>query len=265
MAKRTPAKPRVNSLTMESGNRLGVGQDNLVNEALLPPYAHGLAETGEWVVKVSHKSPNAKDKRNWSLPSKEAAVTGTQYKQKKYELLKHFLGDFVPDSIFLVSDVETNGVRRPAEVTLQRRVPNHTIDSLSEEQKTDPRLQQNLMSLFGKLRYMYSVIGEANGRASQGASIDGKLDLGGVSDFARSRSIDQDFTEQDVVRAAHKISSPNLLVDPETMSLYCIDYDQGDWNSGMESTQNLAFEIDANRHATGLGLGAAALSGVASA
>ena len=32
------------------------------------------------------------------------------------------------------------------------------------------------------------------------------------------------------------MTSPNLLVDPETMRIYCIDFDQWEWSDEKDST-----------------------------
>ncbi len=241
------SRPNIRALTAETGTRAGHGQDNLVHNLSLPSYAEGLISEGEWVVKVSHQGKGAEHKRDWDQDSTQAAISGTLYKKNKYDILKHFLGRFVPDSLFLASTVDDNGLRRPAEVTLQKRVPDITLNKLTEAQKDDPRLHANILELLQKLQYMYSVIGEVNSRTAQGVNLDTKLDLGQVSSFVREQDIDYQFGADDAQIAAHKIKSPNLLVDPETMSLYCIDFDQGDWTPGMDEAKDLVFAIDERR------------------
>ncbi|MDQ3094262.1 MAG: hypothetical protein M3Q70_03760 [bacterium] len=255
-------RPEIDALNAETGRRLGHGQDNLVHALELPDYAQTLLNRGDWVLKVSHKNIGAEHKRDWSQDPVESAISGTRYKKEKYEVLKHFLGNFIPESLFLVAGVGTQaGGQRPAEVTIQRRVPQYTISDLHESQKDDPRLSQNILELMTRLQYMYSVVGEANGRSANRASIDVKLDLGGVSDFVRSKPLSSKFEINDAAKTVRKNNSPNLLVDPESMQLYCIDFDQGDWNPGMSGTKETVFAIDSHRHTLARNTGKSALAG----
>lgn len=248
MSRKHGSRPNVLAITAETGTRAGRGQDNLVHNLVLPEYAHALISSGNWLAKVSHQGRGAEHKRDWSKDPTQAAITGTLYKRNKYDILKHFLGDFVPDSMFLVSSVEDQGKVRPAEITLQTKVPNVTLDKLTPEQQADPRLHKKILTLLERLQYMYSVVGEANARTASSTSLDTKLDLGNVSSFVRSHSLDHQFTPEQAADAASRIASPNLLVDPETFNLYCIDFDQGDWSPGMDEAKNLVFEIDARRY-----------------
>lgn len=241
------SRPHVLAFAAETGTRAGRGKDNLVHNLTLPPQAEALIESGKWVVKVSHQAKGAEEKRDWSAPPTAAAISGTLYKRNKYDILKHFLGANIPDSLFLVSTVEDQGRVRPAEITLQQKVPDFTLDKLTPNQKKNPLLHTNMLQLLTKLQYMYSVVGEANSRTSQAATLDTKLDLGQVSSFVRGESLDHQFDLKDSKKAVSKISSPNLLVDPETFNLYCIDFDQGDWGPGMDEAKELVFEIDDRR------------------
>ncbi|MDQ5971992.1 MAG: hypothetical protein QG553_151 [Patescibacteria group bacterium] len=248
MAKQQRRRPQVSGLHAESGNIVGRGQDNLVHGLKLPPEARLLAESGDWVVKISHKTPNQRRQERWSIhQADEAVVRGTHYKKNKYEILTHFLGDYIPESMFLASTVEENGVSRPAEIIVQKRVPNVRFMDLNPDQQRDPRLLHNVRGLFNGLKYMYSVIGEVNSRTSDGVNLDGKLDLGGISDFVKGESVDYKFTDQDAEKTTTTSKTKNILVDPETMDIYCIDFDQGDWMPGMDEAKEMIFEIDAQR------------------
>lgn len=240
--------PTVLAMNADTGNRVGHGQDNLVHELVLPEFAEQLTATGDWVVKVSHQSKAAEHKRDWDIDPTEAAISGTKYKANKYEILKHFLGDYVPESSFFVSDVqEPNGKVRPAEITIQKRVPNFTMDDLTEDQKNDPVLHKNITNLMDRLQYMYSILGEVNARTADSVVLDAKLDLGGISDFVRAQDFGHHFTEEEAAKTAHRKGSPNLLVDPESLDIYTIDYDQGDWREGMAEARDFAFELDEKR------------------
>lgn len=77
--------------------------------------------------------------------------------------------------------------------------------------------------------------------------MDARLDLGGVSDRVRAERLDRVFSDDQVEEIINTNNSPNLLVDPETMSIACIDFDQGQWNEGMTEAKALAFEIAEHR------------------
>lgn len=149
-------------------------------------------------------------------------------------MLHFFLGDFVPESNFVLGNKFDNKKVKIKEYTLQKRVPNVTIAALSDEQKSDPRLISNIHLLIQKLREMYKIIRQVNDSIAEG-KLDVRLGLGGLSksieklikedkelDFA---TINKDFMD-----------SPNLLVDPESMKLSLIDFDVGEWSEQKEAT-----------------------------
>jgi hypothetical protein len=94
---------------------------------------------------------------------------------------------------------------------------------------------------------MYRILGEVNARTAQGINLDGKLDLGGVSDYVLSEELDNglrhEFTDEDVEHIVNTNKSPNLLVDPDTLQLYCIDFDQGQWYPGMDEAKQKALDL----------------------
>jgi hypothetical protein len=227
------------------GPHFGEGQDNdvyrLVTEA---PKPHLRVPTG-WLVKINHVPDTTQDaSRHQRDPDERRAVEkGIAYKKNKYDLLKLFLGDFVPNSAFVMGEVQEGSRKRVVEYTIQQEVPKFKISDLSDEQKTDPRLVNNTKTMLNRLAYMYRVLGEANARTTQGVNLDGKLDLGGISDYVRADRIDRDFTETDAHQVIDGNNSPNLLVDPNTMQLYCVDFDQGQWTPGMDEAKELAISI----------------------
>jgi hypothetical protein len=238
-------KPTKAPLFGEFGGRAGHGQDNLVYNFNLPPYAREMAESGKWVVKVSHEgSEKHREIRNRSSDPTTAAIRGTVYKLHKYEILKHFLGDHIPRSMFLTASVTQENKERPVELTLQQKLPKFYLNTLTPEQQADPRLRDNVVDLMDKLKYMYSVVGEVNSRTSHGIDLDTKLDLGGLSDYVRGESIDHIFQADDAAKTIRKNTSKNIMVDPDTMQVYCVDFDQGEWEPGMSDAFNMVFEID---------------------
>ncbi len=226
----------------EIGPNIGNGQDNrvyqLVNSAEKP---HLRKPTGR-VLKINNETTPGSTRVRLE-DDREAAWEGVRYKKNKYELMKLFLDDFVPDSSFVLGEVTEGKKKRYAEYTIQDEVPRVSLSDLSEEQKRDPKLINQVTSLASKLKYMYSVLGEVNARTANGVSLDGKLDLGGVSDYVRAEELDHKFDETDASSIINSNSSPNLLVNPESMQLYCIDFDQGQWSDGHDEAKKMAETI----------------------
>ena len=254
------SKPRAELMPFgpELGPRMGSGQDNtvfqLVGHADKP---HLRIPTGK-VLKINHST--AKEHKVRLADDREAAMSGLLYKKNKYEILKRFLGDFVPDTSFVLGQVVEGRNKRYAEYMVQDEVPRVSISGLTDEQKADPRLSQQVVELMNRLKTMYSALGEANARTSQGVNLDGKLDLGGVSDHVRAESIDHTFDSQDAAAVIAENSSPNLLVNPETLQLYCIDFDQGQWLDGMDEAKAMALEIADRQEAMAPLLGSVVLA-----
>ncbi len=240
----------------ELGPKLGSGQDNVVFRLTKPSDKPQLGQPTGQVLKINHAS--VAEHRMRYADERKAAMSGLLYKKNKYEILKHFLGDFVPNTSFVLGEVVEGHTKRYAEYTIQEEVPRVSLSGLSEEQRRSPVLFGQVVDLMNRLRYMYSVLGEANARTGQGVTLDGKLDLGGVSNYVQVESIDHEFDDKDAQAVIDENSSPNLLVNPETMQLYCIDFDQGQWLPGMDEAKALVFEI-ANRRNTVRDVGQLAL------
>lgn len=245
MANKSKPKSERMPFGVELGPRMGSGQDNavfqLVHQAEKP---HLRQPTGQ-VLKINHKT--VADHKLRLEDDRDAAMSGLLYKKNKYEILKRFLGDFVPNSSFVLGEVVEGRSKRFAEYTIQEEVPRISIGDLNDEQRGSPMLTQQVSTLMNRLKHMYTVLGEVNARTSQGVTLDGKLDLGGVSDYVRAESLDHVFDGQDAATILAENNSPNLLVNPDTLQLYCIDFDQGQWLPGMDEAKVMAFEI-AERH-----------------
>lgn len=213
----------------EFGDKVGAGQDNYVRE-FRAQQAAGV------VVKISKQKGEA-------LETAERAKESTVYKKKKYEILKRFLGEFVPKTSFVVG-TKTEGRREPIAVpksyTIQDRVPNVKISDLAPAQQIDPRLLRQMFVLVRKLQNLYLALDTANHAAGTDA-LDGKLDLGGISKFVRNEYDPRNFQAGEVI--ARFQNSPNLLVDPITMRLYCIDFDDGSWDSEKEAAKGILEHI----------------------
>ncbi|MEO8862765.1 MAG: hypothetical protein ABI354_00380 [Candidatus Saccharimonadales bacterium] len=259
------SKPRTIRMPFATdlGPRMGSGQDNAVFQMLHKNPSPGMKpherQPSGTVLKVNHKTASTHRVRHHD--DREAAMRGVLYKKHKYDILKRFLGDFIPESSFVLGNVTENTTERYAEYTVQQEVPKVSLNDLSDEQKKDPRIKAQVVSLMNRLKFMYSVLGEVNARTADGVSLDGKLDLGGVSDYVLAESLDRGFTGADADAIINSNSSSNLLVDSGSMRLYCIDFDQGQWRPGMDEAKAMAMEIADQRDAVVGNLGTVASNG----
>jgi hypothetical protein len=223
----------------ELGQRFS-GQDNVVYSLVRCTEPELRVPIG-MVLKINHATPQIDNVRH--PDEHEAAQRGIQYKKNKYELLRLFLGDFVPKSFFVLGKIYEGRAERYAEYTIQEEVPRVALGSLMPEQRNDPRLIARVRELMSRLQYMHDVLGEANNRSGGGSRLDGKLDLKGISDRIRTESLDYDFTNDDTQHIIDNNTSPNLLVDPDTLQIYCIDFGQGQWTEDMTETKAIAEQI----------------------
>lgn len=231
----------------ELGQRFGKGQDNTVYQMVHGAEKPHLRVPAGFVLKVNHENAGKHRKRDGD--ELIAAKAGIRYKKNKYDILKAFLGDFIPETHFVLGEVRSQEsgkgkAFRPAEYTIQREVPRYSISDLTDEQRQRPELRNNVYSLLTSLQRMYRILGETNARTAQDITLDGKLDLGGVSDYILSEELDDGlnhtFTEEDIDLVISTNKSPNLLVDPDSMQLYCVDFDQGQWRPGMDEAKDKA-------------------------
>ncbi|MCK5461279.1 hypothetical protein KAI58_04815 [Candidatus Gracilibacteria bacterium] len=195
---------------------IGRGQDNVV----VP-----LSNDNNLVVKWNHDPKEPIEK--------EQSFNRTLYKKKKYEMLKFFLGDFIPESYFVLGNKKDGNKIKVKEYTIQKRVPKVSIAELDEDKKNNPILLKNIHLLIRKLGNMHKIINQVNNAVNKG-QIDGKLDLGGLSKFAEDYLNEKPYNSK--IIDPNFMNSPNLLVNPETMNLYCVDFDKGEWNEEKEAT-----------------------------
>jgi hypothetical protein len=236
------------------GEQIGIGTSNIVR-AVEPDSRQPGLPAGKLVVKISHRPkgsfPDELRPKPAAAPTSrpselsagnERVFQGTLYKKKKYEILKTFLGDFIPDSSFVLGH-KKDGEIRPKEYTVQQRVPQSTIAELSPEQRRDPRLLRQMFVLLVKLQNMYRVLGQVDQVVhpqEPSDSLDAKLDLGGISGYAKEH-LDDDPNVLNITEIVDGFqNSPNLLVDPESLQLYCVDFDEGTWNDTKEAAKIVA-------------------------
>ena len=157
-----------NPFNRSFGNAIGRGKDNVV-----VPFK-GVEKVLKW---------NHKPKKETNTPEHFNRLL---YKKKKYEMFQFFLNDFIPSSSFVLGHKSYTGKDKSVKLstkqyTVQDRVPIITIASLSDEQKSDPRLLYNIHLLIMKIRAMSNIVKKVNNSIEKNGKLDTELDLGGLS------------------------------------------------------------------------------------
>lgn len=221
--------------------KIGAGKDNRVYGMELSPKA--LAALGPVVLKASNEQQK--------VPlTAEAAVNDARFKKEKYNLLTTFLGDFVPASSFFVgSQRNPDGSTSVKSYTIQNRVPQVTFDKLTPEQRNSDGLRSQMYGLALRLQTMHKTLNRARKIAEdhgQKFLVDASLDLGPFSKYVQDHVAEDpaNFNYRHMV-TGYK-ASPNLLVDPESMQLNCIDFGSGEWSPELSSQLGLVYDIAAH-------------------
>lgn len=159
-----------------------------------------------------------------------------QYKKRKYEILSYFLGRFVPRSFFALGEQKDGVCTRLKGYTIQKRVPDVKFSDLTDEQLNDPRLIRNMHELITKLISMNRMVDRVNRNVPPEAQIDVRLDLGSVSRIVdNAQRENQNSVPLDAQDLA-LFKSPNVLIDPKSMDVYCVDFGRGVWSDEKEAT-----------------------------
>lgn len=227
--------------SFEFGRGIGQGKDSTVR-AELHNGTRG-QEDPDWVTKY----PSGRKR----FKTADEAFLAAQYQKKKYELFRYFLGDFIPESYFIVGPRDVTGgqgVRKdmsPTNYTRQRRVPQTQLSDLTREQFQDPILLANLHELIAGVIFMNRIANRVNDHVPAKDRVDVRLDLGQLSQVMKDRrnleQMDPHGFGVDV------LFTPNVSVDTETMDLYCFDFGsfqqkndkvpgERAWSDGKEAT-----------------------------
>lgn len=210
------------------GSSIGRGQDNIV--VPLKGERRG-EERPDVLVKFNHSEKGSGD------TDVESKFRKIQYKKKKYELLRLFLGDFIPESSFLLGSKLDGTKKIIKEYTVQRRIPQITVKDLPPEKLNSPVLIKNLHKLIVGLIEMNKIVQQVNAEVEKDARVDVRLDLGRISSLVNEVQGAENLDIESI--SPELLSSKNLLVDPETLSLYCIDFGRGEWSDKKEATKVL--------------------------
>lgn len=221
--------------------RIGAGKDNKVFGIEMPTEV--VDRLGPLVIKAS----NEVEKRPFTA---ETAQNDARFKREKYNLLTTFLGDFVPQSSFFVgSQRDADGTVRVKSYTAQRRVPQVTFDELTREQRNSDGLRGQMYGLALRLQNMHRTLNRARAIVEgQGDTflVDSSLDLGPFSKYVQDHVGEDPSTFNYKHMVTGYKASPNLLVEPETMKLNCIDFGSGEWSDKLGAQLSLVYDIAAH-------------------
>jgi hypothetical protein len=137
-------------------------------------------------------------------------------------------------------------------LTVQDRVPQVTLQQLPKEVRNSDELRGEMYGLARRLQTMHKVLNRARTiveRTGDAFVVDAALDLGPFSDYVK------DHTEEDPAgfNYAQMINgykdSPNLLVDPDTLQLSCIDFGSGQWSGELGAQMAVVYDIAAHDEA----------------
>ncbi|MBD3280491.1 hypothetical protein GF389_03120 [Candidatus Dojkabacteria bacterium] len=198
-------------------NGVGRGKDSVVMALRADP--------DNWVVKFNHDCEGD-------------MFALTKYLKRKYEILQAFIPQHIPKSHFVLGNKDDGDSRKTKAYTVQQRIHGLKIGELSPEQIEDERFIRNLHSLVRGLHIMHTTVSQLNEGLDPYAQVDTILDLGGLSKQARITDTVDLYDLTDSIR-----NSPNIMVDPESLQLYCVDFGRGYWNEEKEETFNRLMEI----------------------
>lgn len=178
----------------------------------------------------------------YSVESYKPSPETVEYLVKKYKMLKKFLGEWIPDSRFILGERrvdfdkkkfhKTKVDNRTHAITIQRKVEGKTLSKMTKTEKTRTDLLRQLKEAHAKYILLKGRIQWASQKLSlPETTLDIKLDLGGLSKK-------DDLASFDVDKIA-EFSTPNIMYDDIKEKLYFIDFDMNEWNEDKQKVYDL--------------------------
>jgi hypothetical protein len=244
MSKKHNQLPSRLPLQFPLSEKINSGKDNRVYGVALSPDV--ATRIGHKVLKASNPPEKGK------VQSTEQLIGDARFKEEKYNLLRTFLGDYVPKSSFFIgSQRDPDGSIVKKSYTVQDRVPNINFDGLSPSERRSDELLGQMYGLVCGIQNMHKALRRARDVVEASGDeflVDATLDLGPISGFVRERLDEDPATFNYKYMATGYKASPNLLVDadPEGMKLYCVDFGRGEWSEKLGSQLALVYDIAAH-------------------
>ena len=159
-----------------------------------------------------------------------------RYLQRKYDLLRTYIGEIIPKSAFVLGDASRKRIpvpglpeideNRQTVITIQRRIRGKNLQDMTLEEKLDENFLIRLQKAHRQymlLRIFIQTIAEEISLPID--TLDTKMDLGRLSD------VDQ-IDIENTVYINEMLKSPNIMYDGKRV--YFVDLDQGKWNDKKE-------------------------------
>lgn len=172
----------------------------------------------------------------YSVGTYMATPSTIEYLQKKYAMLKKYMGCHIPDSGFILgerrityhqAEIAENADKRTCAVTIQRRVKGKTFQQMSFDEKTRLEVVQRLADAHRRYMRIKSILQEACRESGLSEdALDAKLDIGYLS-----KHENVDMFDPEKVRT---FDSPNIMYDEEEQQIMFVDFDMNEWSADKE-------------------------------
>jgi DNA-binding CsgD family transcriptional regulator len=177
-------------------------------------------------------SSNEKYVQKYSVPVFEANSEAILYLRNKYHLLRKFLGDLIPQSVFFYGErLQKFKNKNPDKalkteeriITIQRKAQGKTFQEMDKKEKTNPETIKSLKEAHYKYITAKKILAETCKLLNFPENLlDLKLDIGFLSKKEDERIFD--------INKIAEFSSPNIIYNQEKNQIYFFDFSLGYWN-----------------------------------
>ncbi len=173
----------------------------------------------------------------YSIPAHVPTPETIEYLQKKYLILRRFLGKWIPKTRFVLGErrrefdarkaITPQADNRLCAITIQKRVRGETFQQMVQAEKLQPEVLDDLKAAHEKYVGLKRLIQETCRELGLPENtLDVKLDIGHLS---KQETLDEFDTER-----VKFFVSPNIMYDRIAQKVQFIDFDMNDWNPDKE-------------------------------
>lgn len=170
-----------------------------------------------------------------------------EYLQKKYAMLRRFLGKWIPKSAFVLGERRTTFDQKKAAnaqpdnylsvITIQRRIQGATFQTMDPNEKLEGSVMKDLQEAhkyYVALKHL--VVAKCLECGLPENTLDVKLDIGHLS---KEENLDE-FDPKKV----RFFTSPNIMYDKKRKGIFFIDFDMNNWNKDKEQVFQKVMAVD---------------------
>lgn len=175
----------------------------------------------------------------YSVYDQDPSPEAVEYLRKKYTLLKKYLGEHIPQTVFFFGEYRKGFNKHKPHgsfsdavriITIQRRIKGKTFGEMTPRERSKPNVLRALRLAHSKYIKAKKVVEKCNAELKKrGFGVDLKLDLGAISD--KSNLDDDNFIIE-------KCKSPNIVYNEKEDKVYFIDFGRGFWSDDKEEVFN---------------------------